>query len=65
MPTCAYILGDLWKTNKDKTGFYKEDLEIYKVKRRDLNNKRINDKWIMSFSERNEDFLYFVKELFF
>ena len=59
MPTCAYILGDLWKTNKDKTGLYKEDLEIYKVKRHDLNNKRINDKWSMSFSERNENFLYF------
>jgi hypothetical protein len=56
MPTCAYILGDLWKTNKDKT---KEDLEIYKVKRSDLNNKRINDKWSMALSERKEEFVYF------
>ena len=59
MPTCAYILGDLWKTNKEMIGSYKEYLEIYKVKRSDLNNKRINDKWSMTLSERNEEFLYF------
>lgn len=57
MPTCAYILGDLWKTDKDVP--YKEDLEIYKVMRSNLNNKRINDKWGMTHRERNDVFLYF------
>jgi len=57
MPTCAYILGDLWKTEKDAP--YKEDLEIYKVMRSNLNNKRINDKWGMTHRERKDEFLYF------
>jgi hypothetical protein len=57
MPTCAYILGDLWKTEKDAP--YKEDLEIYKVMRSNLNNKRINDKWGMTHRERKDVFLYF------
>jgi hypothetical protein len=57
MPTCAYILGDLWKTDKDVP--YKEDLEIYKVMRSNLNNKRINDKWGMTHRERKDEFLYF------
>jgi hypothetical protein len=57
MPTCAYILGDLWKT--DKVAPYKEDLEIYKVLRSKLNNKRINDKRGMTHRERKDEFLYF------
>jgi hypothetical protein len=57
MPTCAYILGDLWKTDKDAP--YKEDLEIYKVMRSNLNNKGINDKKRMTHRERKEIFLYF------
>jgi hypothetical protein len=57
MPTCAYILGDLWKTDKDVP--YKENLEIYKVKRSNLNNKLINDKWGMTHRERKDEFLYF------
>ena len=57
MPTCAYILGDLWKTEKEVP--YKEDLEIYKVTRSNLNNKRINDKWRMTHKERKDVFLYF------
>ena len=57
MPTCAYILGDLWKTEKVVSS--KEDLEIYKVLRSKLNNKRINDKWGMTHRERKDEFLYF------
>ena len=57
MPTCAYILGDLWKI--DKVVPYKEDLEIYKVMRGDLNNKIINDKRVMTNRERKDEFLYF------
>jgi hypothetical protein len=57
MPTCAYILGDLWKTDKDAR--YKEYLEIYKVMRSNLNNKIINDKWGMTHRERKDEFLYF------
>jgi hypothetical protein len=56
MPTCAYILGDLWKINKDMP--YKENLEIYKVMRRNLNNKIIN-KRDMTNSEKKDEFLYF------
>ena len=57
MPTCAYILGDLWKT--DKVVPSKEYLEIYKVMRSKLNNKRINDKWGMTNYKRKDEFLYF------
>ena len=57
MPTCAYILGDLWKTVKEVP--YKDNLEIYKVMRSNLNNKIINDKWGMTHRERKEEFLYF------
>ena len=57
MPKCAYILGDLWKINKEPQ--FKEDFEIYKVKRRDLNNKMINDKWEMTHRERKDEFIYF------
>lgn len=57
MPKCAYILGDLWKINKETQ--FKDDLEIYKVKRSDLNNKMINDKWNMTHRERKDEFLYF------
>jgi hypothetical protein len=52
MPTCAYILGDLWKTNKEVQS--KEYLEIYKVMRSNLNNERIN-----ADSQINDEFLYF------
>ena len=57
MPTCAYILGDLWKTVKEVP--YKDNLEIYKVMRSNLNSKIINDKWGMTHRERKEEFLYF------
>jgi hypothetical protein len=57
MPKCAYILGDLWKINKEPQ--FKEDFEIYKVKRSDLNNKMINDKWEMTHRERKDEFIYF------
>jgi hypothetical protein len=57
MPTCAYILGDLWKI--DKIVPYKENLEIYKVMRRNLNNIRINNKKSMTTREREDEFLYF------
>jgi len=57
MPTCAYILGDLWKTVKEVP--YKDNLEIYKVLRSNLNSKIINDKWGMTHRERKEEFLYF------
>ena len=57
MPKCAYILGDLWKINKEPQ--FKEDFEIYKVKRSDLNNKMINDKWNMTHRERKDEFIYF------
>jgi hypothetical protein len=57
MPTCAYILGDLWKTVKDV--HYKENLEIYKVIRGNLNNKIIYDKNTMTHMERKDEFLYF------
>ena len=57
MPVCAYMLGELWKTNKEAHD--NEDLEIYKVKRGDLNNKIINDKWDMTKKELNDNFLYF------
>ena len=57
MPVCAYILGDLWKTNKEVQD--NRELEIYKVKRSDLNNKLVNDKWNMTHKERKDDFVYF------
>ena len=57
MPVCAYMIGELWKTVKED--HYSEELEIYKIKRSNLNNKLINDKWKMTHRERNEDFLYF------
>ena len=57
MPVCAYTIGELWKTVKED--HYSEELEIYKIKRSNLNNKLINDKWKMTHRERNEDFLYF------
>ena len=57
MPTCAYILGDLWKTEKEVP--YKDDLEIYKVTRSNLNNKRIYDKRRMTHREGKDEFLYF------
>ena len=57
MPVCAYILGDLWKTNKEAHD--NENLEIYKIKRSDLNNKIMNDKWNMTKKELKDEFLYF------
>ena len=57
MPVCASIIGELWKTNKEVQD--NPELEIYKIKRSDLNNKLVNDKWTMTHAERKEDFLYF------
>ena len=57
MPVCAYIIGELWKTDKEVQD--NPELEIYKIKRSDLNNKIVNDKWKITQAERKEDFLYF------
>ena len=57
MPVCAYVIGELWKTNKEVHD--NTELEIYKVMRCDLNNKIVNDKWNMTKKELKDDFLYF------
>ena len=57
MPVCAYVIGELWKTNKEVHD--NAELEIYKVMRGNLNNKIVNDKWNMTKKELKDDFLYF------
>ena len=57
MPACAYVIGELWKTNKEVHD--NAELEIYKVMRGNLNNKIVNDKWNMTKKELKDEFLYF------
>jgi hypothetical protein len=57
MPVCAYVIGELWKTNKEVHD--NAELEIYKIKRGDLNGKNVNDKWNMTKKELKDEFLYF------
>jgi hypothetical protein len=39
MPKCAYIIGELWKTEKEPHN--NDKLELYKIKRSNLNNNII------------------------
>jgi len=57
MPKCAYIIGELWKTEKEPHN--NDKLELYKIKRSNLNNNIINDKHNMSNKELKDEFLYF------
>jgi hypothetical protein len=54
-PECAFMLSKFWKTNKESG---KEDLEVYKIKRDNLNNKRINN-LSLSPTKLKETFIYF------
>jgi len=54
-PECAFMLSKFWKTNKE---LGKEDLEVYKIRRDNLNNKRINN-LSLSPTKLKETFIYF------
>ena len=54
-PECAFMLSKFWKTNKESG---KEDLEVYKIRRDNLNNRRINN-LSLSPTKLHETFIYF------
>uniref|UniRef100_A0A6C0LZI9 Uncharacterized protein n=1 Tax=viral metagenome TaxID=1070528 RepID=A0A6C0LZI9_9ZZZZ len=55
MPICAFMLSKFWKTNKE---YGYEDMDVYKIRRSKLNNRKINN---TSLTTKNlqENFLYF------
>jgi hypothetical protein len=56
IPTCAYVIGNLWKEDVVNDSKY---LELYTIQRKLLNNKRINNKHVMPPKVLKDDFVYF------
>ena len=56
IPTCAYVIGNLWKKDVVNDSKY---LELYTIQRRLLNNKRINNKHTMLPKSLKDNFVYF------
>jgi hypothetical protein len=55
MPICAFMLSKYWKMNKENGH---EDMEVYKIMRKKLNNKIINNTSLTT-EKLQEQFLYF------
>jgi hypothetical protein len=55
MPICAFMLSKYWKMNKE---YGHEDMEVYKLMRKKLNNKIINNTSLTT-EKLQEQFLYF------